>query len=167
MRNMLMVGAASFALLGASQAMAQSAPNASDMSITVAATCTATGVDDITLSVANVAAANSLANQTDAFTLICDDPNGANLTLTSSNVGLQNDQLATEKVGYQAQVTGTGITTATLNTPTAASVLVPQTANADLANNANNDNATLTVDIGTFTFSGVYTDTLTIDIAGI
>lgn len=162
MRNLLTIGAAGLALAVAGQAMAADTV----ITYTIAPTCEVTDLDNIDVASATVGAANTALSQTEAFTVICDDAGGATLSLTTLNGGLQNADDATILSNYTAAVTGTGITTASLTTDGTAGASVPvvQAASADLANPANSDNATLTLTADAFSFSGTYSDTLTIDI---
>ena len=161
-RKFLALGAASFALFGAIQAMAAD----STFTYDIGATCEVRDLDNVDVSVSNLPGASGLPGE--RFTLICDDPNGAGIELTTANGGLLHED-GSSLVNYNAFVRGPGLNFPyifTNGTPRT-SPRFPQDASAALADPNNFENVTLSVSFpDSFTFSGVYTDTLSINIAG-
>ncbi|MGI9449922.1 MAG: hypothetical protein ACR2QH_04690 [Geminicoccaceae bacterium] len=175
MREFLAIGAASVALFGASQAMAAD----STVTYDIGTTCEVGGLVDIDIS--EPITATPPVNRSIPMSIICDDPGGAILTLTTANGGVQHTLDSTTIVNYQAVVAvpqsdniwngsdfpnlttdGTaGATDTTIVLPSAnlaAGVGVPSDGNST---------ATLVVLFSEpFPFSGTYTDTLSIDITG-
>ncbi|MGI9449924.1 MAG: hypothetical protein ACR2QH_04700 [Geminicoccaceae bacterium] len=164
MRNIMPIGAASVALLCIGQAMA------ADSTITydIQPTCEVRDLDGIVFTTSSPGDPSLTVARSELFTLICDDPNGAGITLTTTNGGLLNSD-ASSLVNYFATVQGVGINfpfLTTNGTPTT-SPNFPQAASAILADPNNSNNVSLAVRATEpFTFSGTYTDTLSIEITG-
>lgn len=172
MRNMLMVGAASFALLGATQAMA--AGSDTDMTYNVAVVCGVVGLTDIVVPAGDPLTATESAG---TMTLTCNDGDGFTLNLTSTNGGLENaTAVGSPKVDYDAVLTpsGPGVSGGTLEARGTAGTTeaIAQTSSTDIAAGAD---ATLDVTAlpiagdatKNFTFAGAYTDTITVGLSGI
>ena len=102
MRNMLMVGAASVALLGATQAMAQSA----QMSGFVQPVCEVVGLDTA-LAFASMTAGQEVND--DDINIACNDGDGATLVLRSSEGGMESDDNEDLSIEYTAELTSAGI----------------------------------------------------------
>ncbi|MGI9449923.1 MAG: hypothetical protein ACR2QH_04695 [Geminicoccaceae bacterium] len=163
MRKLLAIGAASVALFGAVQALAAD----STVTYDIQPTCEVQGLfPQFNLL---IPVADGIPRQSgQALALICDDPNGATISLRTANGGLQSTTDPSLLVDYTTQLRYLGETPVTLTlvtdgTPLAevTQALVP---GVDLAN-PSGLNTTLTLLAG-FEFSGVYTDTLSIDITG-
>ena len=201
MRNLLPIGAASVALFGAAQAMAADSTVIYD----IEPTCEVQDLsgtlrfNDLTVGGRRFRGFGGAIPPPPPppavaqFTLICDDPNGATLTLASANGGLQSSEDPSLIVGYRAVAgpalrppppppppgsppgSGSGSSqgpsfslTAILEaqgTPVSSSTSF--FAQAELANPNERRNAQVAVSAtSSFLFSGTYTDTLSINVSG-
>ena len=170
MRNMLMVSAASVALLGATQAMAQSA--STNAAATKADNC---AVLDLAASVVfNGDADAGDTSTTEPFTFRCNDFDGGNVTITSANTGLTSGAVPGAILTYDAVVTlnaplADGDFPLTLVSDDGSTPPTQLDGSADLANAVsgdNNANLDLTLVDGAV-FAANYDDTLTIDIQAV
>lgn len=163
-RNLLAFGVASASLLSAVQAMAAD----STVTYDIQPTCK---VERLPSQLNQPTIADGRPRQSgQPFTLICDDPSGATLSLRTTNGGLQSIDDPTLLVDYRIRLLDfrsgiryPALTLATDGTPFAEVTQVVATS-ADLVN-PSSSNTFLELLAG-FTFSGIYTDTLSINITG-
>lgn len=166
MRKFLTIGTASVVLFSVGQAIAADSVVSYDIQPTCEVAGTPSTLSDSAPSLAPIFRPAAGAT----FQLICDDPNGATLTLTTANGGLKHDQDETIVVNYFAEVRDNAFsdfpqTSLTTDGTPGGSTSQLLEASESLANQAGNNNATLLVVWpNSFPFSGVYTDTLSIDI---
>lgn len=162
MCKLLTISTASVALFGAVSVMAAD----STVTYDIQPTCEVQDLDAITLAASSLDDPNLSRNSSaELFTLICDDPNGARITLTTTNGGLQSTGDPTLLVNYvvtlrliasgtQLFTDGTPFAEVTVDFPPLADLVNPRGINAEL------------FVLASFDFSGVYTDTLSINITG-
>ena len=168
MRNLLILGAASIALLSASQAMAADSVISYDIQSTCEVSLLQPSVERSVTSLANATG----GNQGSGFQLVCDDPNGATLTLTTTNGGLQNSDDPSILLNYSVEAIGGpawDIAQTFLTTDGTPGGSVSQTlaANEDLANRVGIGNMIFRVYWpSSFPLAGAYTDTVSVNVTG-
>ncbi len=165
MRNMLMVGAASFALLGATQAMAQS----SIATLNIDPVCGVSGLSDFATTITDKANATSTTFSSSPFTVFCDATNVVDVKVESANGGLQgglssSPETISTLIALNAE-TPAGLTggSSTVSSP-GASFTQGQTPSVPLAGGVG-ASLSVTPQVNP-TFSGAYVDTLTVTVSG-
>lgn len=166
MRNMLMAGAASVALLGATQVMAQSA----QMSGFVQPVCEVTGLDTA-LAFASMTAGQEVND--DDINISCNDGDGATLVLRSSEGGMESDDNEDLSIEYTAVLESPAIPELPLSLTTTTGVgLNDEFASVEVAGSPalaiGGVAAALTVTLNdTAAFAGGYSDTISVEVTAL
>ncbi|MGI9449921.1 MAG: hypothetical protein ACR2QH_04685 [Geminicoccaceae bacterium] len=168
MRKLLTAGAASVAFFSTAQAMAADSVVSYDIQSTCEVSQLQPTVERLVTSLANATG----GNQGSGFRLVCDDPNGATLTLATTNGGLLNADDPSVLLNYSVEAIGgpgQDIAQTFLTTDGTPGGSVSQTlaANEDLANGVGIGNMIFRVYWpSSFPFAGAYTDTVSVNVTG-
>ena len=169
MRNMLMVSAASVALLGAAQAMAQSA--STNAAATKSDNCAV--LDLVSSIVINGDAEAGDTSNAEDFTFRCNDVDGGTVTVSSANGGLTSGAVPGETLTYTALVSLQGALTDAdfplqldSEASSATAVLDGSPDLAAAASGDNNAQLNITLD-DSAVFAAAYDDDITIDITAV
>ena len=176
MRAFLALGAASITLFGAVQAMAAE----STVTYDIGATCELGGIIDIDIS-APITATHPVNTRSIPISIICDDPGGATLTLTTANGGVQHTLDPSITVNYLAAMSvpqsdniwvggdfpflttdGTAGATDTTIVPASANLA----AGVGVPSDGSSTARLIVQFLEFFPFSGTYTDTVSVNITG-